>query len=319
MDCMGHGTHVSGIIAGQGPNVRGVAPNVTLGMYRIFGCPSPSGVSGSSDDVMLKAFEMAFNDKSDIISLSLGGDSWPDEPTSVAVANIANKGTVVVAAAGNDGAGGLFTASAPAVAKGVIDVGSVNNWNYTVVDVSISNSVTSNSIMTTLSTSIGSVFEFDSETPLVAPTFTSNATTCAIVEDDLTGFVAVFTKSSDCNYKVVIMALSSAGAAGIVMINSQPGLVYPTIEGANSSVVSVTPEDGQFIMDTIAAGSATIRGPTSKPYVIQAAGEGGQLSWYSSMGPDPYLDLVPHVLAPGGNIYSTFPIKYGSYFVMSGT
>ncbi|KAJ1884638.1 hypothetical protein LPJ81_007052, partial [Coemansia sp. IMI 209127] len=156
MDCIGHGTHVAGIIAGQGPNVRGVAPNVTLGMYRIFGCPSPSGISGSSDDVMLKAFEMEFNDKSDIISLSLGGDSWPDEPTSVAVTNIANKGTVVVAAAGNDGAGGLFTASAPAVAKGVIDVGSVNNWNYTVVDVSISNSVTSNSIMTTLSTSIGS-------------------------------------------------------------------------------------------------------------------------------------------------------------------
>ncbi|KAJ1797000.1 hypothetical protein LPJ59_003406, partial [Coemansia sp. RSA 2399] len=156
-------------------------------------------------------------------------------------------------------------------------------------------------------------------TPLVAPTFTSNATTCAIVKDDLTGIVAVFTKSSDCNYKVVIMALSSAGAAGIVIINPQPGLAYPTIEGVSSSVVSVTPEDGQLIMDTIAAGSATIRGPTSKPYDIRAASEGGQLSAYSSMGPDPYLDLVPHVLAPGGNIYSTFPIKYGSYFVMSGT
>ncbi|KAJ2858126.1 hypothetical protein GGI22_003367 [Coemansia erecta] len=319
MDCMGHGTHVAGIIAGQGPNVRGVAPNVTLGMYRVFGCPSPSGESGTSDDVIIKAFEMAFKDKSDIISLSLGGGSWSDEPTSIAVTNIASKGTVVVAAAGNDGAGGLFTASAPAVAKGVIDVGSVSSWNYTVMNVSISNAATSISIMTTLSTSIGSMFEFGSETPLVAPTFTSNATTCAIVEDDLTGNVAVFTKSSDCSYKVVIKALSSAGAAGVLMINSKPGLVYPTIEGVKSSVVVVMPEDGQLIMDTIAASSATIRGPTSKPYAIQAASESGQLSSYSSMGPDPYLNLAPHVLAPGGNIYSTFPVKYGGYFVMSGT
>lgn len=40
MDCAGHGTHVAGIIAAYDPDspLRGVAPNVTIGSYRVFGC-----------------------------------------------------------------------------------------------------------------------------------------------------------------------------------------------------------------------------------------------------------------------------------------
>ena len=40
LDCEGHGTPVSGIIAARDPKmpIRGVAPDVTLGSYRIFGC-----------------------------------------------------------------------------------------------------------------------------------------------------------------------------------------------------------------------------------------------------------------------------------------
>ena len=36
-DCVGHGTHVAGIIGANG-GVRGVAPDVTFGAYRVFGC-----------------------------------------------------------------------------------------------------------------------------------------------------------------------------------------------------------------------------------------------------------------------------------------
>ena len=39
MDCLGHGTHVAGIIAASNdPYVLGVAPNATLGIYKVFGC-----------------------------------------------------------------------------------------------------------------------------------------------------------------------------------------------------------------------------------------------------------------------------------------
>ncbi|KAJ2554900.1 hypothetical protein EV175_002438, partial [Coemansia sp. RSA 1933] len=319
MDCVGHGTHVAGIIAGQGPTIRGVAPNATLGMYRVFGCSGPNGESGTSDDVLLQAFDKASNDKSDIVSMSLGGDSWPNEPISVAAAKLASQGIVVVAAAGNDGDGGLFTASAPAVAKGVISVGSVSGWNYTVMDVSISNGQTTKSVMTTLSTSFQVPFKFDSDTPLIIPTLTSNKTDCAIVEEDLTGSVTIFTKTPDCTVGKITRALVSAGAAGVVIINTDPGLFYPSFESLNASVIVVTQEDGQGILNMIAEASTTIKGPTSDAYIIQAADEAGHLSNFSSIGPDPYLDLAPHVLAPGGNIYSTFLVKQGGYFVMSGT
>ncbi|RKP07196.1 peptidase S8/S53 domain-containing protein, partial [Thamnocephalis sphaerospora] len=36
--CNGHGTHVAGIIAGQQGSFAGVAPQATLGAYRVFGC-----------------------------------------------------------------------------------------------------------------------------------------------------------------------------------------------------------------------------------------------------------------------------------------
>jgi len=36
-DCLGHGTHLAGIIGADG-RVTGVAPGVTFGAYRVFGC-----------------------------------------------------------------------------------------------------------------------------------------------------------------------------------------------------------------------------------------------------------------------------------------
>jgi subtilisin family serine protease len=39
IDCNGHGTHVAGIIgASNDPFAIGVAPNATLGIYKVFGC-----------------------------------------------------------------------------------------------------------------------------------------------------------------------------------------------------------------------------------------------------------------------------------------
>ena len=76
IDCNGHGTHVAGIIAAANdPYVLGVAPNVTLGIYKVFGC------SGSvSDDILITAFTAAYNAGADIITASIGGaNGWPEE------------------------------------------------------------------------------------------------------------------------------------------------------------------------------------------------------------------------------------------------
>ena len=55
MDCGGHGTHVSGIMGGEDPLFTGVAPNATLGMYRVFGCDGYV-----ANDVLIAAFNDAY-------------------------------------------------------------------------------------------------------------------------------------------------------------------------------------------------------------------------------------------------------------------
>ena len=115
-DCGGHGTHVAGIVGASGA-ITGVAPDVTLGSYRVFGC---SGATSS--DVMLAAMERIYRDGADVLNMSISEDlsSWPEAPTAQAATRLAKKGIVVVAAAGNDRLDGLWAAGAPGVGKDVI-------------------------------------------------------------------------------------------------------------------------------------------------------------------------------------------------------
>src|SRR6185295_12227406 len=65
-DCQGHGTHVAGIVGANGA-IKGVAPGVTFGAYRVFGC-----TGSTTDDVMIAAMERALADGMDIINMSIG-------------------------------------------------------------------------------------------------------------------------------------------------------------------------------------------------------------------------------------------------------
>ena len=64
-DCQGHGTHVAGIVGASG-ELTGVAPEVDLGAYRVFGC------NGSTTaDIMIAAMEQALADDMDVRSSDL--------------------------------------------------------------------------------------------------------------------------------------------------------------------------------------------------------------------------------------------------------
>lgn len=112
-DCNGHGTHVAGIIGASG-TVTGVAPEVTFGAYRVFGCEG-----STTDDVMLAAMERAYKDKMQVLNMSIGSAfEWPHERRLLFA--WLKKGMVVVASIGNSGADGLYSAGAPGLGENVI-------------------------------------------------------------------------------------------------------------------------------------------------------------------------------------------------------
>jgi minor extracellular serine protease Vpr len=106
-DTGGHGTHVAGIVGANG-TVKGVAPGVTLGAYRVFGCSGPT-----SSDVMLAAMERALVDRVQVLNMSIGASfQWPQYPTAAAADRLVRRGVTVVASFGNSGANGLYSGSA---------------------------------------------------------------------------------------------------------------------------------------------------------------------------------------------------------------
>ncbi|ORY08178.1 subtilisin-like protein, partial [Basidiobolus meristosporus CBS 931.73] len=101
-DCQGHGTHVAGIIGANDKNFIGVAPKVTFGAYKVFGC-----TGGAPSDMIIKAIEKSVADKMDVINLSLGSPlPFPDDPITRAINRAAEAGVVPCISAGNDGMNG---------------------------------------------------------------------------------------------------------------------------------------------------------------------------------------------------------------------
>jgi subtilisin family serine protease len=101
----GHGTHVTGIVAadeGNGKGIEGVAPGAQVMPIRVL---DKKG-NGTTENVA-KGIDYAVAHHADVINLSLGGDAVSsllggDDVFTKAVQNALDHGVVVIAAAGND-------------------------------------------------------------------------------------------------------------------------------------------------------------------------------------------------------------------------
>ncbi|KAH6680632.1 peptidase S8/S53 domain-containing protein [Halenospora varia] len=121
MDCLGHGTHVAGIIASGDPDLPGVAPKATLRSYKVFGCGD-----GAASDVVIAAILRAYEDGADIINLSLGSSQgFPDNPTALVNSKVQAAGIFVAVANGNSGERGPFFTSNAGNGFDVTAVGSI--------------------------------------------------------------------------------------------------------------------------------------------------------------------------------------------------
>ncbi|KAK0718949.1 peptidase S8/S53 domain-containing protein [Apiosordaria backusii] len=97
---VGHGTHVSGIIAGKNDWFTGVAPEASLLAYKVFGMNHRA----PDTEHIIKAWKRAYEEGADIISMSVGSPgAFSDSPLNILGDRLVEAGVVVVVSAGNDG------------------------------------------------------------------------------------------------------------------------------------------------------------------------------------------------------------------------
>ncbi|KAF9113974.1 hypothetical protein BGX27_000437 [Mortierella sp. AM989] len=326
-DCDGHGTHVAGIIAANDTTFIGVAPQATLGAYRVFGCRG-----GTSNDLIMKALLRAANDGMQVINLSLGGPGgWRQDREARLADALAKNGTIIVAAMGNEGQMGLFESSSPGVAESVITVASTendfrNNMYFTVDPSALKNKVIDDGDQPRPILYVGDVdMDIANSTLVQISPGTSGKVkedACKPITKNLEGKIALI-RRGDCFFKIKIANAAMANATGVIVMDNEDsnGFTADT-EGATIKVRTITLDDGEYLLKAIKSenkeeeGIKLISGYGPKKVFNP---NGGFLSIFSSMGPDSELNSKPDIAAPGGQIWSTFPTKLGSYASLSGT
>jgi minor extracellular serine protease Vpr len=314
-DCNGHGTHVAGIVGANGV-IKGVAPGVTFGAYRVFGC------TGTTDaDVMIAAMERAMSDGMQVVNISIGSAfQWPQYPTAMAATRLVNRGVVVVASIGNSGANGVWGAGAPGVGEKVIGVASFNNTHVS----SPKFTVSPDEIAIAYSRATGAPPPPPDGTFPMARTGTTSsaADACnanAPAPGSLYGQIALIRRGT-CGFNEKASNAQNAGAVGVVLYNNVAGTLSPSVVGAfpiTIPVVGISGVDGVLIDGRIAAGGAALTWTDAVVTVPNPTG--GLISSSSSWGLAPDLTLKPDLGAPGGSIYSTYPLEIGRYASLSGT
>lgn len=312
-DCGGHGSHVAGIVGANGV-VKGVAPGVTFGAYRVFGC-----TGSTSADIMIAAMERAHADGMQVLNMSIGSSfQWPQYPTAMAASRMVNKGMVVVASIGNSGSSGLYAAGAPGLGEKVIGVAAFDNSH----DLLPYFTVTPDDAKSGYNAATGAPAPPTSGSEPMARTGTvaSTADACsALTPGSLTGKVALIRRGT-CSFYAKAFNAQTAGASGVVLYNNAAGRINPTVAGSPAitiPVVAVSSSEGALIDGRLASGAVTMT--WTNQLASFASSIGGLISSFSSYGLSPDLALKPDIGAPGGNIYSTYPLEKGGYASLGGT
>lgn len=136
-DDNGHGTHIAGIIAGNGiksnGKYRGVAPNAKIYMYKCLGRDGSGKIRNAKKSIELIC-ERREKSNIRIVNISVGSIGKSEDGENNILIDYVEKlwslGIVVVAAAGNNGPQ-TGSITVPGSAKSIITVGaSDDNTNY---------------------------------------------------------------------------------------------------------------------------------------------------------------------------------------------
>ncbi|SPQ23103.1 0599ac91-7c63-472b-b882-512b6f71767c [Thermothielavioides terrestris] len=327
--CNGHGTHVAGIIAAQTNNpygIVGAAADVTLGSYRVFGCSGDVG-----NDILIAAYNMAYEDGSDIITASIGGSSgWSEDPWAAVVSRIVESGVPCTVSAGNDGDAGVFFASTAADGRHVTAIASVDN-SVTPALLTRASYTVNGSAASSFGYAAGEPAAWNNiSLPLWAVSFntTDPANGCDPYPDstpDLSGHI-VLVRRGTCTFVQKATNAAAKGAKYVIFYNNVVGAsaVSAQVDGIEATAM-VTADQGEAWISALQAGSEVVVSmpdPATAGVFLEYFNDtatAGFLSDYTSWGPTFEVEVKPQFATPGGSVLSTFPRALGSYAVLSGT
>jgi minor extracellular serine protease Vpr len=296
IDDFGHGTHCSADIAGYVANapgsdglpgtaddipIHGVAPQAKLMGYKVCAgvgvCLGEPITLALEDAVSPVTLDLQPKPIANVINMSLGGAGTPDDATSTAADNAALTGTVVVAAAGNDGPGEA-TVGSPAAGRHVIAAAASNDP-----------ATGDNTLDVTDGSRAGMAAVVLDGSPAVLSDIANNYVFCGLGEtpadfpSSVSGKIALIQRGSTVNTPVLPAAGSlgtglfttkaanaaAAGAIAAVIYNNVDGeLTAATVRKSIIPTVGLSKVNGEYLKSII-GGDGT--GVSAKQIRINAA------------------------------------------------
>lgn len=306
-----HGSHVTGIIAGQGvgaagmEGIRGVAPEADIYAYKVLG---PYG--GGSNEGVIAGIEKAVVDGMDVINLSLGSEGNNEASAdSVAVNNAVRAGVIAVVAGGNDGPDEA-TLGDPGSAELAITVGASKHPMETPI-VKVGGSDDSAFFMETFDKSQG-IETLTEEYGLVDVGLGRAAD---YEGKDLNGKIALI-KRGEFSFEEKATNAITSGATGAIIFNNVPGELESGTLGEANVTIPIYALSG-------VAGNRIQAELDANPELSVSFGstvEQDIMGEFSSRGPvKPSFDIKPDITAPGVRVLSSVPEYVGWYAAQNGT
>ncbi len=316
IDEAGHGTHVSGIAAGNRGNeaqvYHGVAPDAKLVALKVFGYQGGTNVSTSAIEWAIEANlgrpVPGVAARVDVLNMSLGSAFAAGiEDALGTISRATEAGILVVVSAGNSGDVGFITGS-PCVAPQALCVASTVAAGERGDQVEVTENGASR-LLEALEASgelAVSVLETGKvQAPLV---WLGRACENDPVEGDMTGKVVLMERGG-CSFVEKLATAAGAGAVGALVHNDQAGII--TMGADAGDVRSPIPafmigqQDGQRLhqsLDNEVAVEArldpALKNTLAKDYLADT------ISSFSSRGPGRNGEFKPNISAPGSRVFA---------------
>ncbi len=327
----GHGTAVASCAAGSLNTglvtFSGFAPKAWLGNYKIYGSPGVN--DGTTDDVIVKALEDAYNDGMDVINFSSGGPAFsgpldngsvcgnnagvPCDLVAQTVEALAGKGIIIVVAAGNEGNDGVSSAlpgyntiGSPADAPSVIAVGAATNSHSFAEVVGVADPAAPSSVHNIVAEA--------GDAPLPTGAVTGNLVDVTSLGNDgyacstlpagsLVGAIALIERNN-CTFSAKVSNAEDAGALGVILYMADASaLVVPTGLSNSGIPAAMIPNSSGLALKTYAnanPGSAA----TLDAAGLEQSEQSDDVTIFSSLGPTAGdAALKPDVLGIGQSVY----------------